>query len=91
MAVEMAPEKLVYCSGLGEVTVYTKFEFSKLATDRTVHYLHPINLLHVKKSYQCLLTINVIAGVSSCRYESDSVGLQETFTQNFLACRRDSY
>ena len=95
MTVKMAPEKLVYCSGLGgAVTVYSKvgqFGYSLITTVASVHYLHPINLLHVQQPYQCLLTILVIASVPSSRYESDSVWLQEKFTQNLVACRRDNY
>ena len=50
MTVEMASEKLVYFSGLGAVTVYTKvgqLGYFILAKFASVHYLHRINLLHV--------------------------------------------
>ena len=94
MTVKMAPENLIYCSGLGAVTVYTKvgqFGYFKLATVGTVHYLHPINLHHVQQPYQCLLTLLVITSALSSQYESESVRLQETFTHNLVTCRRDRY
>ena len=93
MTVEMAPVKFVYCLVLGAVTVYIivgQFGYSELPTVTTVHYLHSINLLHVNQPYQCLLTIRVIAGVPSSRYESDSVRLQETFTQIDIDSRNTS-
>jgi len=48
MTVPMAPEKLVYFTGLLAVTVYTEegqLGYFVIASVATVHYLHPINLL----------------------------------------------
>jgi len=94
MAVKMAPEKFVYCSGVGAITIYTEagqFGQIVLVTVATVHYLQPINLLHMQQPHHGLLTVLVVTCAPSGRYESYCVGLQETFTQQLIACRRDSY
>ena len=94
MAVPVATKIFVNCTRLGAVTVYNKvgqiWQFV-LVIIATVHYLHPINLLHVQQPYQCLLKIIVVTSVSPIRYECDCVGLQETFTQKLVASRRHLY
>jgi len=84
MAVPMSPEKIVYCTGFRVITIYTEaghFGYFLLATVATVHYLHPINLLHMQQPQQGLLAVVVITCIPSSWYKSISVRLQESFTQ----------
>jgi len=51
MAVPVAPKQPVYCLVVGALNVYTKvgqIGYFIHATVPTVHYLHPMNLLHVQ-------------------------------------------
>ena len=55
--------KFVYCSGLGAITVYieaVRLGQIVLATVAPVHYLHPINLLHMQQPYQSLIAVLVL-------------------------------
>ena len=56
-----------------------------------VYYLHTVRLCHMQQPHQRLLAIVVITSVPPGRYESDSVGLQETFAQHLISMRRDRY
>jgi len=77
---------------LAAITIYIEAGSSGqpvFATVAPLHYLHPVSLFHMQQPYQCLLTLVVITRVPRIRYESDSVGLQETFTTYLIACWRD--
>jgi len=94
MALKEATKELVDCTVVVAITIYTEagqFGQPVLATVATVHYLHPVSLLHMQQPNQRLLTILVITSVPSGWYESNSVGLQESFTQYLIARRRDCY
>ena len=94
MTVIVATKELVGCACLVAISIYTEtgqFGQRVLATVATVHYFHTVSLFHMQQPYQCLLTIVVIVRVARSRYESDSVGPEETFTQHLIACRRDRY
>jgi len=74
--------------------MYTKvgdFGQPVLAKIATVHYLYNVSLFHMRQPNQCFLAVVLITIVSTCWYEFDGVGLQEKFTQNVIASRRDRY
>ena len=94
MAVIVATKELVDCVCLGAITVYTKaghFREPVLATVATVRYLHTVRLFHMHQPHKRLHAIVVITRVPSGWYEYGCVGLQETFTQQLIASRRDRY
>jgi len=82
------------CTCVGAITIY--IEAGQLAqplfaTFATVPSLHTLSFFNMQQPHQCLLALVVITIKSTGRYESYSVGLQETFTQNLTVSRRVCY
>jgi len=79
---------------LRSISDYTKagqFGYFVAATVVTLHYLQPINLLHSQQPYESLVTILVVTCVPNGRYETYSVRLKDSSTQQLIACRCDCY
>ena len=84
MAVIVATKELIDCACLGAITIYTKaVQFGQfvITTVATVLYFYTVSLFHMHQPHQCVLPIVDIARVPTSRYESVSVGLQESFTE----------
>jgi len=87
MAVKIATKELVDYFCLGAITVYTvaeQFDQPVLATVATELYLHTASLFNTQQPHQYLF---VIACVPPGRYETNSIRLQETFTQHLIETR----
>jgi len=78
MAVKIATKKLVDCTCLGAISLYTEvgqFGQPVLETVGRVHYLITLRLLHMQQPHQGFLAVVVISRVPSGRYEASIVGL----------------
>jgi len=94
MNVKITSKELVYFSSLRALTVYTKvgqFGYLVLATVAIVHYHYTVPLLHMHQPHHRLHTVVFVTLVPYSRNKAYSIGLQETFTQDLIACRCDSY
>jgi len=94
MAVKITTKELVECACLEPITIYTEavqFGQPLLTTVATVRYVLNVTLFHMLQPHQCLLATVVITRVPPVCYKSDSVGIQESFTQQLIARRRDCY
>jgi len=95
MTLKITSKEIVYCSSLEAVTVYTKvgqIGYLVHSTVKTVHYLYTVRLpLHMQQPHHRLLTVVLVTRVPSSRNQAYSIGLQETSTQDLIACRFDSY
>jgi len=94
MTLEVTSEKLVHSPRLWAETVHTKvgalwqpvFAFVAAVQYLASHAHH----FPVDQPHQHFLTVIDIASVSARRDETYGFGFEETFTQNLIACGRDS-
>ena len=80
VTVKITSKKLVYCSSLGAVTVYTKlgqFGYLIIPAIATVHYLYTVRLLHMQQPHHCLLTVVSFTPVPSSRNKAYSMRLRK--------------